>query len=74
MYNNRADHLKRFGIEIKLTKQGVDVLSNIMADGCPVKMLVDGYEHISCPLFYNSTDKFTCRICWKKWLEYFKED
>lgn len=74
MYNNRGDYLKEMGIEIKLTKEGVETLADIMSEGCPVKMFVDGYTHVSCPLFYKSTNKFTCRRCWKEWLEYFKED
>jgi len=74
MYNSRRDYLKGMGIEIKLTKEGVETLANILSEGCPVKMLADSYIPVSCPLFYKSTNKCTCRACWKQWLDYFKED
>lgn len=74
MYNSRRDYLKEAGIEIKLTKEGVETLANILSEGCPVKMLVDSYIPVSCPLLNKSTSKRTCRACWKQWLDYFKED
>lgn len=69
MSKNRAEQLKENGIDIKLTKAGQNLLAEILAEGCPIKFVLDDVYSISCPYQYH--DKTTCKKCWKKWLKDF---
>lgn len=72
MSKHRIDELKNLGIEIKLTKEGLDNLSKILGEGCPVKILLGDLKPIRCPYEWAS-ECFTCKTCWKQWLKTFAE-
>ncbi len=72
--NSRVIELSTAGINISLTPKGQELLAKIMNNGCPVKLSYGKFVHIKCPYNYTST-KFSCEVCWKKWLkEFVKED
>ena len=70
MANTTLDEFNNIGIKITITNDGVEILSKILSDGCPVKF----YQHypiaINCPLHYAGGYN-TCEQCWKKYLKKF---
>ena len=73
MSKHRTDKLKSLGIEIKLTEQGLENLSKILGEGCPVKISLGDLEPVCCPYTWVNAKYFTCKTCWKQWLKSFSE-
>lgn len=74
MATNRTDELKSLGIEIKLTEQGLENLSKILGEGCPVKLSSNDLKPVSCPYTWANAKCFTCKACWRKWLKSFTKE
>lgn len=66
--------MERLGVGLYLTEEGAKTLSKIIAEGCPIKFIGDGFAFISCPFHYQSNKSFTCQKCWEKWLEDFVQE
>lgn len=71
---SRTKMLLLNGIDIRLTKQGCDLLAKILSDGCPVKTHFSDFEPIKCPYNIATTTSLNCESCWKKWLSAFVEE
>lgn len=74
MSKNRAKELSKLGIDLHLTKEGNQLLSKILADGCPVKMSCDGVEPVSCPYTWATAKNYNCERCWNSWLNDFVQE
>lgn len=68
---SRVKQLERLGIKIALTKDGCDILSRILNDGCPVKFYRNGdFTPVDCPIHWCS-GYYSCKRCWNSWLKNF---
>lgn len=70
MSDSRVNQLKNLGIKIELTESGCETLSDILNEGCPVKVILNRCVAISCQYHYDS-GRYACKRCWKKWLKNF---
>lgn len=61
------------GIKITLSKNGLNLLADMLADGCPRKFDGLGTTPIVCPLFSQSSPGNMCFRCWKKFLNHISD-
>lgn len=58
------------GIKIELTSEGVNVLTKIMKEGCPVKFDNKYPTPIACQLEWSGRTS-SCESCWRSYLKKF---
>ena len=61
---------KNLGIDIRLTDNGIDFMSLMIADGCPRIIAGNNKKEngkcIKCKA--ETVNKANCKKCWEKWL------
>jgi len=72
MQTTLKQELEKCGIKLSLTENGLELLSLILEQGCPIKLKSHSIEQIDCPLEITG-GKSSCRACWKSRLKRFVE-
>ena len=70
MYTALKQELEKYGIKLTLTEDGLELVSLILEQGCPVKVKSHSIEQIDCPLEITGGIA-SCRACWKSRLKKF---
>jgi len=73
MSKDKVKELENLGIGLYLSEDGAELLSKILGEGCPVKMVCNSPVQITCPLTWQGTNikYYSCKTCWKAWLKSF---
>lgn len=60
--------LKELGIDIRLTRDGLQRLSLMIADGCPRKVVsIAKKKQLRIECKHETIDRKTCYKCWYNW-------